>query len=82
MTNPAPRPFLRLPGVTHHEYGIDTTELLLDREDVAALLGVPATTVDNLHRMRQLPAVRVGKHNRWKPGAVRDFIASLEPGRD
>lgn len=54
------------------------SRLLLSREQVAELLGVPPATVDNLHRTRQLPAVQVGKYNRWKPEAVRRFVEQLE----
>ena len=54
-------------------------QLLLNRDQVAALLGVPAKTVDYLHRMRQLPAVRVGKFNIWKPQTLREFVDLLEP---
>ena len=55
------------------------TRLLLTREDVAMILGVDGVTVDNLHRLRRLRAVRVGRENRWKPQAVRDFVETLEP---
>ncbi|UCE61276.1 MAG: helix-turn-helix domain-containing protein [Phycisphaerales bacterium] len=52
--------------------------LLLSREQVAALLGVPESSVDYLHRVKQLRAVKVGKMNRWKPAAVREFVDRLE----
>ena len=55
------------------------TRLLLDRDQVASILGVDCSTVDNLHRLRRLRAVRVGRQNRWKPQAVRDFVETLEP---
>lgn len=55
------------------------TRLLLDRDQVASILGVDGATVDNLHRVRRLRAVRVGRENRWKPQTVRDFVESLEP---
>ena len=53
--------------------------LLLTREQVAAVLGVPESTVDYLHRVRTLRAVKVGKHLAWKPEAVRQYVESLEP---
>ena len=51
--------------------------LLLTREEVAAVLQVPADTVDNLHRVRHLRGCRVGKHLRWRPDDVRSFVAKL-----
>ena len=64
--------------------GEETTEdllsrLLLTREQVAKLLGVPLNSIDNLHRTRQLRAVQVGKYNLWKPEDVRRFVKALEP---
>ncbi len=55
------------------------TRLLLDRDQVAAILGVDGATIDNLHRVRRLRAVRVGRENRWKPQSVREFVENLEP---
>ena len=55
------------------------SRLLLTREQVSAVLGVPPKTVDYLHRMRQLPAVKVGKFCMWKPEAVRQYVSTLEP---
>ncbi|UCE62054.1 MAG: helix-turn-helix domain-containing protein [Phycisphaerales bacterium] len=62
----------------------DTTDalmrrLLLTREQVAELLGVPESSVDYMHRVKRLRAVRVGGHNRWKPAALKDFVDQLEP---
>ena len=53
--------------------------LLLTRTEVASILGVSENTVDNLHRTRQLSAVKVGKFNLWKPESVRRFVEKLEP---
>ena len=55
------------------------TRLLLTRDQVASILGVDGKTVDNLHRMRRLRAVRVGRENRWKPQSVKEFVETLEP---
>ena len=38
--------------------------MLLDRDQVAAILGVPAETVSYLHRLKKLPACRVGRYCR------------------
>ena len=56
------------------------SQLLLTREEVAELLHVSAETVKHLHRMKQLPAVKVGKSNMWKPETVRAFVNNLEAG--
>ncbi len=53
--------------------------LLLTRDQVAEVLGVPVETVDGLHRAKLLRAVRVGKHNRWRPEAVQSYVDGLEP---
>ena len=53
------------------------SQLLLTREEVAELLHVSPETVKHLHRMRQLPAVRVGKACMWKPETVRAFVSGL-----
>lgn len=51
--------------------------LVLTVQQVAELLQVSRDTVENLHRTRQLPAVRIGKHNRWRPQDVRAFVDRL-----
>ncbi len=76
-------------GQRHHERnsaGIDNgtanelmSRLQLRREQVARVLGVPEKTVDYLHRVKQLPAVKVGKFNMWKPETIREFVERLEP---
>ena len=55
------------------------SRLLLNREQVAELLGVPPETIGNLHRVKLLPAVRVGKRLCWKPDTVKMYVDSLEP---
>lgn len=52
--------------------------LVLTVEQVAALLQVSRDTIENLHRTRQLPAVRIGKHNRWRLQDVRGFVDRLK----
>ena len=54
-------------------------KLLLTRKEVASLLAVPEDTITNLHRVRLLPGVKVGKHLRWRPDAVRRFVDGLNP---
>jgi len=53
------------------------SRLLLTREETAELLTVPATTIDNLHRTGQLCGVKVGKHLRWTPAVVRQYVDQL-----
>ena len=54
-------------------------KLLLTREEVSQLLAVPADTIANLHRVRLLSGVKVGKHLRWTPESVRQFVEGLNP---
>ena len=56
--------------------------LVLNRESVAALLDVPLSTIDNLHRIGELQAFRIGKHNRWHVDDVRAFIERARKDRD
>lgn len=53
--------------------------LLLNCDQVAALLQVTRDTIQNLHRVRQLRGVKVGKHLRWRPEDVRSFVERLAP---
>jgi len=53
------------------------SRLVLTDEEVAELLAVTTCTVQNLHRTGQLPGVKVGKHLRWTPLAVKDFVEQL-----
>lgn len=62
-----------------------TTETLLwDAEQVAASLRVSTSTILNLHRVKQLEGVMVGRHLRWQPDRVRAFAQELTPsnGKD
>lgn len=65
----------------------DATRMLLDRltltkEQVSFLLSVPPSTVDNLHRMKVLPAHLVGKFLVWLPADVERYVASLGEDRE
>ena len=53
--------------------------LLLTRDEVAQLLSVKPSTINHLHRIHKLPAVRVGLKNLWKPETVREFVEGLRP---
>ena len=68
------------------EPGISTppiaAPLMMTREEVAAVLQVPADTVTNLHRERKLRGVRIGKHLRWRPNDLRDFVERLQGDRE
>ena len=52
--------------------------LLLDKDQTAAVLNVPPATIENLHRARLLRGCLVGKHLRWRPSDVRKYVDSLE----
>ena len=50
-------------------------EPLLNAEDVGAILGIPAYTVRKMARENAIECVRTGKHWRFRPAAVRAYIA-------
>jgi len=54
--------------------------LLLTDEEVGWQLGVPASTVRNLHRVGQLAGVVIGRHLRWRQADVAAFVEGLRPG--
>lgn len=67
---------------TSDENTIDAERLLsqsvlLTRDEVALVLRTDPGSVDYLHRMKLLRAVKVGKTNRWKPNDVRAYVESL-----
>ncbi len=48
--------------------------LLMKAEDVARVLQVSPAAVENLHRLRHLQAIKVGKVLRWRPADVAAFV--------
>ena len=54
-------------------------KLLLTRVEVAKLLETEESTINNLHSVGRLRAVRVGRYNRWKPADVKAFVEQLQP---
>ena len=56
--------------------------MLWDKEKTAAVLSVPPDTVTNLHRMHLLRGVKCGKHLRWRPCDVRQYVETLGPEND
>jgi excisionase family DNA binding protein len=54
-------------------------EPLLTAEEVAGLLKVSMTTVYDLRRRGELPAVPVGAQWRWNPAIIRAFMAGERP---
>lgn len=48
--------------------------------EVGRLVGVPASTVANLHRTGALRAVKVGGRLVWRPRDVAAYIEQLQPG--
>ena len=61
---------------------IDLTPLVLTRPQVAALLQISEDSIDNLHRTKQLVAVKCGKFLRWRLPDVKAYIEALIPGGD
>ncbi|MCH8851618.1 MAG: hypothetical protein IID41_03085 [Planctomycetes bacterium] len=61
---------------------LDLTPLVLTRPQVAALLQVSEDSIDNLHRTKQLVAVKCGKFLRWRLPDVKSYIDGLIPGED
>lgn len=53
---------------------------LLTAQDVAAMLGVPASWVYAQTRSGAIPTVRLGRYYRYRPQAVEAWIASREKG--
>ena len=71
------------PDETHTQRSCRNTaelmgQLLLDKDQTAAVLNVPPATIENLHRARLLRGCLVGKHLRWRPSDVRKYVDSLE----
>jgi excisionase family DNA binding protein len=51
-------------------------EDLLDREQVGELLGLRPSTVDDLRRRGDLPAIRLGRHRRFLRADVEQFVVT------
>jgi excisionase family DNA binding protein len=49
-------------------------EDILDREQVGELLGLRPSTVDDLRRRGDLPAIRLGRHRRFLRADVERFV--------
>ena len=53
------------------------SEVLLTRPETARVLRVSEDCVSNLHRVRSLVGVKVGRSLRWTVAAVRRYATSL-----
>jgi len=51
-------------------------EDILDREQVGELLGLQPSTVDDLRRRGDLPAIRLGRHRRFLRVDVERFVVA------
>ncbi len=51
-------------------------EDILDREQVGELLGLRPSTVDDLRRRGDLPAIRLGRHRRFLRVDVERFVVA------
>ena len=49
---------------------------ILDREQVGELLGLRPSTVDDLRRRGDLPAIRLGRHRRFLRADVEQFVVA------
>lgn len=54
-------------------------KLLWSKDETAERLGITPDGVENLHRIGLLVAVKIGRHNRWRPDDVRKFVTDLQP---
>ena len=61
---------------------LDLTPLVLTRPQVAALLQVSEDSISNLHRTKQLRAVKCGKFLRWRLPDVTSYVEGLIPDED
>ena len=52
-------------------------EVLLTIEEVARVLRVTDESVRNFHREKRMLGVKVGKHLRFRPSDVREFVSGL-----
>lgn len=53
---------------------------LLTKEQVAALLGLRPSTVDDLRRRGELPAIHLGRHRRFLHADVERFVLANREG--
>ena len=51
-------------------------EDILDREQVGELLGLRPSTVDDLRRRGDLPAIRLGRHRRFLRADIEQFVVA------
>jgi len=49
---------------------------ILDREQVGELLGLRPSTVEDLRRRGDLPAIRLGRHRRFLRADVERFVVA------
>jgi excisionase family DNA binding protein len=56
---------------------------ILNKEQVAELLGLRPSTVDDLRRRGELPAIRLGRHRRFLRADIEVFVLASreEQGR-
>jgi len=54
--------------------------LLWTMDHVAAMLSVPVSTIEGLHRTERLRGHLIGRHLRFRPSDVVAFVDSLQGG--
>jgi len=57
-------------------------KLALNAKEVGWLLGISADAVHNLHRVRALRGLKIGRRLRWDPRDVQEFMDTLRERRD
>ena len=55
-------------------------EQYLDRDELARFLKIPITSIDYYRRVKGLPSVRIGKHNRYLLREVQGWMDKLRRG--
>lgn len=60
----------------------DMTEPLLTADEVAAMLGVPASWVYEQSRAGRIPTVTLGRYRRYRRQAIEAWLEQLESTED
>ncbi len=59
------------------DVNLELKPLIYTCEQVARVLQVTPSTIEELHRKGQLTGFKVGRHLRWWPDHVREFAEQL-----
>jgi excisionase family DNA binding protein len=53
---------------------------ILNKEQVADLLGLRPSTIDDLRRRGDLPAIRLGRHRRFLRSDIEQYVIASRDG--